>query len=305
MKTRSKKGVSNKRKIADSVSQDAALSALLMNGNRCVWLCGGSWSIGTMWHVYSLGDLGQWSTSGTSHNRVNTSTAIRRPTRQVGREKEARAKKTSGFSLTLSFSLSITHTHTCFGDFVLFCGICLNSFRCIWTQKRTEMGAYVQLWVVVGWIFNWQRWSRAFLVRSVKLILLVFFLPFVSSKSSSLILFVVYSLPCLAGVPCCDTAWKKKGCKAGKSNLQSCRGVIKETHQWTGRPHELSVQVVTHMGNERNRQTVYIVVVYSKTKVDLIYYSNDTVYVTHCVEFWCCEVFSTDSFLSLCSSQLF
>lgn len=25
-----------------------------------------------MWHVYCLGDLGQWSTSGTSHNRVHT-----------------------------------------------------------------------------------------------------------------------------------------------------------------------------------------------------------------------------------------
>lgn len=25
-----------------------------------------------MWHVYWLGVLGQWSTSGTSHNRVHT-----------------------------------------------------------------------------------------------------------------------------------------------------------------------------------------------------------------------------------------
>lgn len=56
-----------------------------------------------MWHVYCLGDLGQWSTSGTSHNRVNTSMAIRHPTRQVGREREARAKKHLG-------SLSFSHT---------------------------------------------------------------------------------------------------------------------------------------------------------------------------------------------------
>lgn len=31
------------------------------------WVC-----VMPMWHVYCLGDLGQWSTSGTSHNRVHT-----------------------------------------------------------------------------------------------------------------------------------------------------------------------------------------------------------------------------------------
>ncbi|KAJ4942488.1 hypothetical protein JOQ06_012354, partial [Pogonophryne albipinna] len=36
----------------------------------------------------SVCDLGQWSTSGTSHNRVHTSTALRHPTRQVGRERQ-------------------------------------------------------------------------------------------------------------------------------------------------------------------------------------------------------------------------
>lgn len=96
-------------KKADSVSQDAPLLAWLMNGNRCVWLCGGSWRFWPMWHVYCLGDLGQWSTSGTSHNRVHTSTALRHPTRRAGREREARARKHLG-SLFLSFSLPHTHT---------------------------------------------------------------------------------------------------------------------------------------------------------------------------------------------------
>lgn len=76
-----------------------------------------------MWHFYCLGDLGQWSTSGTSHNRVHMSTAIRHPTRQAererAREREARAKKHLG-----SLFPSRTHTHThkwaCIWDSVLF-----------------------------------------------------------------------------------------------------------------------------------------------------------------------------------------
>lgn len=149
-------------KKADSVSQDAPLPAWLMNGNRCVWLCGGSWRFWPMWHVYCLGDLGQWSTSGTSHNRVHTSTALRHPTRRVGsgRERErSKGKETSGFSLSLS------HTHTLiYLGFCAFWG-CLDSSRCIWT--RIEGNRSVCICVCsregeVGGMFDWQPWTRMF-----------------------------------------------------------------------------------------------------------------------------------------------
>lgn len=98
-----------------------------MNGNRCVWLCGGSWRFGPMWHFYCLGDLGQWSTSGTSHNRVHMSTAIRHPTRQAererAREREARAKKHLG-----SLFPSRTHTHTNGYAFGILCFLRLLGF---------------------------------------------------------------------------------------------------------------------------------------------------------------------------------
>lgn len=94
-----------------------------MNGNRCVWLCGGSWRFGPMWHVYCLGDLGQWSTSGTSHNRVHTSPALRHPTRQVGRER-GKGKETSGFFLFLSLS----RTHTYIHAFGILCFLALLGF---------------------------------------------------------------------------------------------------------------------------------------------------------------------------------
>lgn len=99
-----------------------------------------------MWHVYCLGDLGQWSTSGTSHNRVHTSTAHRHPTRQEGKERE---KQGQGNIWVLSFFHSPTHTntHTHLG----FCGFwgCLDSSRCFWTHMRTTSVCMC----VCAWVF--------------------------------------------------------------------------------------------------------------------------------------------------------
>lgn len=139
-------------KKADSVSQDAPLLAWLMNGNRCVWLCGGSWRFWPMWHVYCLGDLGQWSTSGTSHNRVHTSTALRHPTRRVGRERERQGQ---GNIWVLSFS--VTHIHSHLG-FCAFWG-CLDSSRCIWTRIEKNRSVCLRRG---GGTFDWQPWTRMF-----------------------------------------------------------------------------------------------------------------------------------------------
>lgn len=94
----------------------------------CVWLCGWSRGFWPMWHVYCLGDLGQWSTSGTSHNRVHTSTVLRHPTGRVVTER-GKGKETSGFSL----SLSLLHTHT-----HLYIWLFLDSSRCIWTSGEEQ-----------------------------------------------------------------------------------------------------------------------------------------------------------------------
>lgn len=71
-----------------------------METGVCERLCGGSWRFWPVWFVYCIGDLGQWSTSGTSHNRAHTSTALRHPTRRLGRE-WGEGKETSGFFLPL------------------------------------------------------------------------------------------------------------------------------------------------------------------------------------------------------------
>ncbi len=144
-------------KKADSVSQDAPLPAWLMNGNRCVWLCGGSWRFWPMWHVYCLGDLGQWSTSGTSHNRVHTSTALRHPTRRVGRERE-KGKETSGFSLSLSVSYTYAHTFRilCFLGLLGFLQVHLDSDRekqeCVFKGGHVWLTALNQNVPCAGWV---------------------------------------------------------------------------------------------------------------------------------------------------------
>lgn len=92
----------------------------------CVVGLGRFWSV---WHVYCLGDLGQWSTSGTSHNRVHTSAALRHPTRRAGRkrerEREARARKHLGSFFAFP-SLSKMHTHT--NAFGILCCLGLLGF---------------------------------------------------------------------------------------------------------------------------------------------------------------------------------
>lgn len=147
----SERDINNRWKKADKPSQDAPHPAGLMNGNRCVWLCGGSWRIGSMWHVYCLGDLGQWSTSGTSHNRVHTSTALRHPTRRAERE-GGMGKETSGFSLT--------HTLMHWGFWAFWS--CLDYSRCIWHQK--EKNRSVCLDFKGSWV-DWQFWSKCALCQ--------------------------------------------------------------------------------------------------------------------------------------------
>lgn len=132
-----------------------------MNGNRCVWLCGGSWRFGPMWHFYCLGDLGQWSTSGTSHNRVHMSTAIRHPTRQAERERE-RERQGQRNIWVLSFPLVHTHTHkwACIWDSVLF--------KVAWLPP----GASGLGWGKKGGVeseFDWQPWTRMFPVSGEQL----------------------------------------------------------------------------------------------------------------------------------------
>lgn len=107
-----------------------------------VWLCGRSWGFKTIWHVFCLGDLGQWSTSGTSHNRVHISAAIRHPARQVVREREARAKKHLGF-LSVCYTHTHAHTHAVFG-ILGFLG--LLGFLQVHLDRKEQEWVHMSVW---------------------------------------------------------------------------------------------------------------------------------------------------------------
>lgn len=192
-----------------------------METGVCVWLCGGSWGFGTMWHVYCLGDLGQWSTSGTSHNRVNTSMAIRHPTRQVGREREARAKKHLG-SFSFSHTYTNTHTHT---QTYMHWGLCAF-WELPWVlQVHLDSDGEEQEWrhmCVCGW------WWGACLTDSIEaerspswvsnspVMPTVFFLYFF--WGFILCFYLFYNLSFLPVIQCCVM----KGKKYFKGALNKC-----------------------------------------------------------------------------------
>lgn len=144
-----------------------------------------------MWHVYCLGDLGQWSTSGTSHNRVHTSTALRHPTRRVGDEKGGG----QGNIWVLSFSLTHTYIHT----FGILCFLGLLGFL----QVHLDPDREEQECVFEGGarlIDSLEPQCSLCRMSNSPIMPVLSLLSLVSSKASSPTLSLLPNLPLCAGV---------------------------------------------------------------------------------------------------------